>query len=203
MEKKSVKKIPTKDKILLAALELFSEKGYDYASIDELAAMVGIKGPSIYAHYKGKEDILDSLIAMMEKRYDDNFGSISNISAIPDTPENFKADCMKRIEFTLTDPQIIKVRKFCVKEQFRSAKIAALTTKHQITGNQKIYSFILGEMIKKGIIKKADPDILAMELIMPITLLVGIADREPDRIDEVRKNIDMHLEHFIDTYSIK
>ena len=57
-----MEKIKTKDKILLAALDLFSERGYDEASIDLIAEAVGIKGPSIYAHYKGKEDILDSLI---------------------------------------------------------------------------------------------------------------------------------------------
>ena len=60
--------IKTKDRILLAALDLFSVKGYDQASIDLIAEAVGIKGPSIYAHYKGKEDILESLIAMMEQK---------------------------------------------------------------------------------------------------------------------------------------
>ena len=48
-----MEKIKTKDRILLAALDLFSEKGYDQTSIDLVAEAVGIKGPSIYAHYKG------------------------------------------------------------------------------------------------------------------------------------------------------
>ena len=62
-----MEKLKTKDKILLAALDLFSERGYDEASIDMIAEAVGIKGPSIYSHYKGKEDILNSLIVMMEQ----------------------------------------------------------------------------------------------------------------------------------------
>ena len=52
-----MKKIKTKDRILFAALDLFSEKGYDQTSIDLVAEAVGIKGPSIYAHYKGKESL--------------------------------------------------------------------------------------------------------------------------------------------------
>ena len=76
-------KIKTKEKILLAALDLFSERGYDEASIDMIAETVGIKGPSIYAHYKGKEDILNSLIVMMEQRYDENFGNVINLDKIP------------------------------------------------------------------------------------------------------------------------
>ena len=60
-----MERIKTKDRILLAALDLFSQKGYDQTSIDLIAEAVGIKGPSIYAHYKGKEDILDSLITIL------------------------------------------------------------------------------------------------------------------------------------------
>ena len=51
-----MERMKTKDRILLAALDLFSEKGYDQTSIDLIAEAVGIKGPSIYAHYKEKKD---------------------------------------------------------------------------------------------------------------------------------------------------
>ena len=44
-----MERIKTKDRILFAALDLFSEKGYDQTSIDLVAEAVGIKGPSIYA----------------------------------------------------------------------------------------------------------------------------------------------------------
>ena len=53
-----MERIKTKDRILLAALDLFSEKGYDQASIDLIAEAVGIKGPSIYAHYKVSDGTL-------------------------------------------------------------------------------------------------------------------------------------------------
>ena len=87
-----MERMKTKDRILLVALDLFSEKGYDQTSIDLIAEAVGIKGPSIYAHYKGKEDILDSLIAMMEQKYDENFGNSSNLDKIPETLDEFKED---------------------------------------------------------------------------------------------------------------
>ena len=129
-----MEKIKTKDKILLAALDLFSERGYDEASIDLIAEAVGIKGPSIYAHYKGKEDILNSLIVMMEQRYDENFGNIFNLDKIPESLDEFKEDCLSHIEFTMRDTQIKKVRRFCIKEQYRDEKIAALTSKHIFPG---------------------------------------------------------------------
>ena len=144
-----MERIKTKDRILLAALDLFSEKGYDQASIDLIAEAVGIKGPSIYAHYKGKEDILDSLIAMMEQKYDENFGNSSHLDKIPESLDEFKEDCLRRVGFTMKDPQIQKVRRFCAKEQYRNEKIAALTSKHQLTGNQEMYALMLEKMMEK------------------------------------------------------
>ena len=198
-----MEKIKTKDKILLAALDLFSERGYDEASIDMIAEAVGIKGPSIYTHYKGKEDILNSLIAMMEQRYDENFGNTFNLEKIPKSLDEFKEDCLRRIEFTMKDAQIKKVRRFCAKEQYRDEKIAALTSKHQLTGNQEMYALMLEKMMEKNLIRKLDSSLLALEIVAPVSILLGIADREPDRIDEVWNRINAYLDHFITIYGME
>lgn len=198
-----MEKIKTKDKILLAALDLFSERGYDEASIDLIAEAVGIKGPSIYAHYKGKEDILNSLIVMMEQRYGENFGNTFNLDKIPETLDAFKEDCLRRIEFVMRDTQIKKVRRFCNKEQYRDGKIAALTSKHQLTGNQEMYALILEKMVEKKLIRRFDSKLLALELVSPVTLMLGIIDREPHRTDEMLTQIDAHLTHFIKVYGIE
>ena len=61
----------TKEKILDAALTLFAENGYDGTSVEQIANIVGIKAPSLYKHYKGKEDILNALIDSAEARYEE------------------------------------------------------------------------------------------------------------------------------------
>lgn len=47
----------TSGKIREAALQLFARSGYDGVALSEIAAAVGIKTPSIYAHYKSKDDL--------------------------------------------------------------------------------------------------------------------------------------------------
>lgn len=51
----------TKEKILTAAITLFSRTGYDQVSMRDIAAEVGIGVASIYNHFPSKEDILRSM----------------------------------------------------------------------------------------------------------------------------------------------
>lgn len=43
--------------LLETALAHFAEDGYEGASLQKIAEEVGIKKPSIYAHFKGKDDL--------------------------------------------------------------------------------------------------------------------------------------------------
>lgn len=52
----------TKEMILEAALELFSQKGFASSSVRDIAARIGIKDSSLYFHFKNKQAILDSLL---------------------------------------------------------------------------------------------------------------------------------------------
>ena len=44
--------------ILLAAIPLFSERGYGGVGVDEIGAAAGIAGPGVYRHWRNKEEIL-------------------------------------------------------------------------------------------------------------------------------------------------
>ena len=55
---------PTKDRILRAAAQMFSERGYDKVTTREIAKAIGINSASIYYHFTSKEEILRSLYRM-------------------------------------------------------------------------------------------------------------------------------------------
>ncbi|HBN81710.1 MAG TPA: TetR/AcrR family transcriptional regulator, partial [Ruminococcaceae bacterium] len=59
----------TKEVILTTALKLFSERGYDGVGIRDIAKEIGIRESALYKHYSGKQDIFDSILKDVERRY--------------------------------------------------------------------------------------------------------------------------------------
>ncbi|MCA1054441.1 TetR/AcrR family transcriptional regulator [Rossellomorea aquimaris] len=55
-------KTNNKEKIKKVALSLFGQKGYEETSLHDIASAVGIKKPSIYNHFAGKEDIFTAVL---------------------------------------------------------------------------------------------------------------------------------------------
>ena len=64
-----MQKTDTKQKILDAALDLFSVQGYEATSISQIADAVDIRKASLYSHFKSKQEILDALIETVLEEY--------------------------------------------------------------------------------------------------------------------------------------
>ena len=190
----------TKERILDAALTLFAENGYDGTSVEQIANIVGIKAPSLYKHYKGKEDILNALIDSAETWYEEMFGSENNIGEVPQSREEFIKMTMERISFTMRDPIIRKTRILLVQEQFRNERISEATTRHQLDGIQRMYAKIIEGMMDEGIVKSDDSDLLAAELTAPVVLQIAKSDRQPQCEEECMEYIEKHLRHFCKVY---
>lgn len=52
----------SREKILMAAMELFMKRGYHATSIDDVAKHAGISKGLLYNYYKGKEELLATMV---------------------------------------------------------------------------------------------------------------------------------------------
>ncbi|MFF0264052.1 TetR/AcrR family transcriptional regulator [Kribbella sp. NPDC004536] len=104
----------TRAAIQRVALELFTEKGYEATSLREIADELGIQKPSLYYHFKGKEDILR---ALFDERGDEAEQLLQWIGEQPQTPElvgaavlrwvqSFSAEKLRGIRFLSANPLI-------------------------------------------------------------------------------------------------
>ena len=191
-----MKDLPTKDRILYAALDLFAEKGYDGVGVDLIAENAGLKGPSLYRHYKGKEDIFNSLIDLVTSHYEEGFGLEKEQGEFPVSMDALIENAMEKIRFTMHDDIVRKTRRILAMEQFRSKRIAELTTRYHLDNLQGMYADIFKGFMDKGILKKDDPELLAFEFVAPVSLLIHIYDRQPEREAEILDKIRKHFEYF-------
>lgn len=49
---------PTKDRLLAAAAAVFAERGFEQATVAEIARQADISGPAVYKHFADKADLL-------------------------------------------------------------------------------------------------------------------------------------------------
>ena len=61
---------PTRDRLVAAAAEVFAEKGYDRAGVQEIARRAGFTTGAIYGRFRGKAELL---LAAIEAQSDDEF----------------------------------------------------------------------------------------------------------------------------------
>jgi AcrR family transcriptional regulator len=59
------------ERILEAAEQIFLERGFQAASLDEIAASAPASKPTIYAHFPGKEALFAAVVARITKRMTD------------------------------------------------------------------------------------------------------------------------------------
>lgn len=192
----------TREKLLEAALDLFSRKGYSATSVDEIAESIGIKGPNIYKYFKGKEALFSELANVGDDSYRQKM-SLEDPALNIKTPEALKQFTINQFLFTINDERTTKLRKMCTIEQFRDQNLREQTTVHQYTNIQNLFTKIMAGLIKEGMIEKCDPAVLALMYTAPTNIMIQNCDREPDRKDEALKKIEAHIDFFIEKFFIK
>ena len=193
----------TKEKILDEALRQFSQKGYDGTNIRELTASLGLVKSSMYKHFGSKEDIWNALLDEMIAYYNEHFGSAENLPPVPDSLDGLVSMTMQMVNFTIHDERVIMTRKLLTIEQFRDERARKLATKHFLTGLTEMFTHIFEGMIDRKLLQSDDPQMLAFAYIAPISALIHLCDREPEKEDNTVSQIESFSRHFIKTYAEK
>ncbi len=190
----------TKERILVAALEMFSQNGYAGTNIRELSASLGLVKSGIYKHFESKEAIWNALLDQMITYYADHFGSAEHQPPVPDSLEGLFTMTMQMVNFTVHDEKIIMTRKVLTLEQFRDDRARDLATKHFLTGLTEMFTQVFSGMMDKGLLRRDDPKMLAFAYTAPISALIHLCDREPEKTEEAVRQAEAFSRHFIRIY---
>ena len=73
----------TREHLLAAAAEVFAERGFHGATLDEVAAVAGFTKGAVYSNFKNKEDLF---LALFKANYDREMDAIRGALADPELP---------------------------------------------------------------------------------------------------------------------
>lgn len=199
----------TKKKILDAALTLFSEKGYGNVYVGHIADAVGIKAPSLYKHYKSKQDIFDAILEEMKKSYEKQAGNLGMNGNSIDMDGNLFSTIPedKLVEmgtglflYFLHDDYTQKFRKMLTIEQFHNSELAGLYSKQYLDDPLQYQTGLFSLISTGGNLKQYDSNMMALQFYSPIYMLLTLCDRQPDREPEALQMLEQHIRQFSRVY---
>ena len=195
----------TKQEILEASLELFSVQGFEATSISQIAEAVGIRKASLYSHFESKQAILDTLVKEVLQQYAAHsiFARADwekDAGNLPLTSDAAVQMIQDQIRYILHDPTIQRARKMLVIEQFRNPELAKLQTKQNYSDVLGYFTGLIKCLIQKGVLAEDDPEIMAAQFCLPISVWINLCDREPEREQEVMELVERHIRQFFRIY---
>ena len=90
----------TRERIHHVALDVFSERGYEGATLREIAERLGVTRPALYYHFKTKDDILASIHHDLALSLDDLIAWGRDQPATPNT----RAELLRRLAALMGGP---------------------------------------------------------------------------------------------------
>ena len=204
----------TKDNIMYQALTLFSERGFEGVSMRDIASKVGIKAASLYNHFKSKEDIFNSIIEEMSRRYEEMFmkmqvphGDMNTVveKYMHVTEDDLTDIANKVFLYFLKDEFASKFRRMLTIEQFRSTIAGDVFQNFFIEGAIGFESTLFKNMIREGAFIDCDPYVMALHFYSPMFLLLSKYDRMTS-VEEEKEAFDIlkrHVKQFSKVYSNK
>ena len=197
----------TKEKILLTALKLFAQDGYEAVSISKISGELGMAKSALYKHYKNKRDIFDSIINRMDeldyeraREYNMPDGNMDEIIKGYREISIDKIRIYTEVQFKhWTEEEFPSLfRRMLTLEQYRNQEMADLYQKYLVSGPIDYMTYLFAGITGK----KEEAKQLAIEFYGPIFLMYSLYDnkREEDDLAEMLKKHVVRFSKKMDSY---
>lgn len=202
----------TKQRILRESLRLFSQKGFDAVSVEQIADAVGIKAPSLYKHYKGKQDIFNAIFEETSSRYTEFTEQLAlqvqdskeGLHVFDEITEEILIEKVRSLfHYSLHDEFVSQFRRMMTIEQFRSPELAEMYTNRYVEQLNTYHEKLFTRIMQMDGMKHENPKALAMMYNAPIITLIGVCDRQPEKEQECLKMLDEHVRLFYRAFHVK
>lgn len=194
-----IRRTNTKERILEESLKLFSTFGYNAVGVEMIAAAVKVTPPSLYKHFKGKREILETIIDKSEDNYKAHimpFVTHSDEELEKLTKEQFVKYVMDHVDNVLHDEYIRCVRKLFILEQYRNEKLRLMHIEKTYDRVERATVELLGGLLKNKKIAQPSHTIehMANMFYLPIIEVINRCYCQPEYESKALEFIKDHCE---------
>ncbi len=183
----------TRERIIYESLKLFSIHGFDAVSTRMIARASEVSDTAMYKHFKGKQEIFDTIIDICKKRFQKETEKLDIHHICWKDVEDI---CLDLFRFQTQDEWIVMFRRVLVIEQFKNPEMGKLYKSFFIDLAVDCQTTIFTELIEQGYLRKKNPRVLAMELYAPFFMYHTIPGNSEHLLEELRE----HVTYFRETY---
>ncbi len=183
--------------LLDAALDVFFEKGFAAARLEDIAARAGVSKGTVYLYFNSKEDVFDALVRAIPQA---NVESVRALTADP----AIKADELLRrvlrlVGTFLRDERMVKFPRLIIGESANFPKLAETYKREVIARGLAILSSVIERGVEDGTFRRVDPRHAAFAALAPL-LFVAIWRTTFEQFDNEPLNADAFIDQHIDNY---
>lgn len=162
-----------KEEILYATLELAAENGIKGVSMSQIADKVGIKAPSLYNHFKSKDEIIREMYSFLRAKAQSGASSVfMDLSKMPEkNVEEILFDSVSAYMGIVSDRYMLRFFKVLYSERATNptaAQIIVEETERMLQASRNMFY----ALVVHGKVKNNDIDTAAMTYSLTIHSLI-------------------------------
>lgn len=163
--RKTTASVPTRDAIFAAAAKLFSSRGFDGVSMDDLAAAAGVNKAMIYYHFADKLALYRSVVGEGLQAMSETVSALAGSSFAP--PDKLDAFIEAFVRMTETRPWMPAMM---LREIAEGAPRLDPATMNHMRGVIGSFAAILTQGQQLGVFREAHPILAYESVVGPIII---------------------------------
>jgi TetR/AcrR family transcriptional repressor of mexJK operon len=194
--------------ILDAATEVFLQKGYLAANMDEIAALAAVSKQTVYKNFPSKETLFVQIVSSVTNRASDRVHSeMPDLAGGEDVAEYLRRYAYRQLTVVLT-PRVMQLRRLVIGEVSRFPKLARALFEGGPRSAMAAMAVLFERLADRGLLAIDDPAVAASQfnwLIMgePLNRAMLLGDKALPKPAELRRHAAAGVRTFLASYGIK
>jgi AcrR family transcriptional regulator len=192
------------DEVLDAALELFLEKGFAAAKVEDVARRAGLSKGSVYLYFPSKDALLEGIVKRAIAPVADE--AMVPLAQFEGDPRVAITMIMRRLSEVMRDPKRMAIPGLIMREASQFPQIAQMYRREVLDRVIPALIGLLQRGIDNGYLREVDPELTVRSIIGPIgahLVIAGVFGIVPADGLAIDRLIENHLSILFDGLSAK